>query len=121
LERESSAETTSKDILLGFVETMNLVDEDQGPAPCAPKTLSVRHHGFDFFDPTQHGAERYELAPRHARDQACQRGFSRAGWSPQNHRLKLIAFDLHPQRFARSENVLLAHEVLEALGTHALG
>ena len=100
---------------------MNLVDKDQGLAACAAQTFGIQHHGLDFLDPAEHGAERHELAPCHPRDQACERGFSRAGRSPQDHRLKLIAFDLRPQRLARSENVLLADEVFQALGPHALG
>src|SRR5437870_1500223 len=33
----------------------------------------------------------------------------------------MIAFDLHPQRLAGTQNVLLAYEVLQALRSQALG
>ena len=41
---------------------MNLVNKNQGLAPSAAETFGVRHHRLDFFDPTEHGAERHELA-----------------------------------------------------------
>ncbi len=50
-----------------------------------------------------------------------ERGFADARRTPQNDRTELIALDLHAQRLARSQDVLLADEFLERVRTHALG
>ncbi len=50
-----------------------------------------------------------------------ERGFADARRSPQDDRTELIALDLHPQRLARSQDMLLADKLFERLRTHALG
>ena len=50
-----------------------------------------------------------------------ERGLSDARRPPQDNRTELIALDLHPQRLARPQNVLLADKFLQRLRTHALG
>ena len=40
-----------KRILLGFVEAMNLVDENDGARAVLPRALRVGHHLLDFLDP----------------------------------------------------------------------
>ena len=54
-------------------------------------------------------------------DDARQRGFADAGRAPEDERLELVALDLDAEGFAGSEDVLLADEVFEGFGAHALG
>ena len=56
-----------------------------------------------------------------ARDQLGQRGLADARRSPENDRGQLVALDLAAQRLAGAEDVLLADEIFQALGPHALG
>ena len=110
-----------KRVLLRLVEAMDFVDEQDRAAAELAQPLGIGHHGFDFLDPGQHGAEGKKLALRHARDDARQRGLADARRSPENERRQLIALDLRAQRLARAEDVLLPGEVVERFGTHAVG
>ena len=75
-----------KRVLLGFVEAVDFVDEQDGAPAQAPQPLGIGHHRFDFLDAAQHRAEGDELAARDAGDQLGQRGLADAGRAPQNDR-----------------------------------
>src|SRR5580658_11256129 len=97
---------------------MDLVDEDQR-APSHPAVaLGVGHHGFDFLDAAEHGAEWNVVAMREARYDSCQRGFTNARRTPKNNRTELIPLDLHPQRFPGSQDMLLSDEFFQRFRTH---
>src|SRR5215467_13459852 len=51
-------------------------------------------------------------------NQPRQRGFSTAGWSPQDHRRQPIRFDRDSERSILADNVLLPHEIVERLWAH---
>src|SRR6266851_1012833 len=97
---------------------MDLVDEYQG-SPAQPFiALRIRHHGLDFLDAAQHGAEWNEVAVSEAGDDASQRGFSHTRRAPENDGAQLIAVNLRTERLARRENVGLPDKVLECGGAH---
>ena len=48
-------------------------------------------------------------------------GFADAGRSPEDHGGGVVALDLHAQRLAGAEEVLLADVFVEGAGPHALG
>ena len=100
---------------------MDFVDEENGALAQAAQLFRVGHHGFDFLDAAEHGAEGDELAAGHARNQFRQRGLAHARRAPENNRRQLIALNLPPQRLLRPQNMLLADVIFQALRTHALG
>ena len=71
--------------------------------------------------PAQHGGKLEELGFGHARDDLGQRGLPGARRSPENQRAGVIALNLHAQRLARAEDVLLADELVERARAHAVG
>ena len=61
----------------------------------------------------------FEGLLRGARDHLRDRGLSRARRAPQDHRRQPVGLDQHPQRLARSQQVLLAHHLVERCGAAA--
>ena len=84
-----------KSVLLGFVEAMHLVDEDDGASAVLPCPLGVGHDLLDFLDPAEHGGELDEVGVSHAGDDLGQRGFAHAGRSPEDQRAGIVALDLY--------------------------
>ncbi len=109
-------------VLLGLVEAMNFVDEEDG-APAAPAAvvLGFGHHRANLLDAREHGAEGHEPRPGHAGDDARERRLAGSGRAPQDDRLQAIALDRAAQGPARAEQILLADELVERLRAHPLG
>ncbi len=108
-------------VLLGFVEAVNFVDEDDGAMAGAGFLLG---HGHDFLyllDAGEDGAEGDKLGAGQARDEARERGLSAAGRAPEEHGAEIVVFDLNAKRLARTEKFFLANEFIERARTHALG
>ena len=108
-------------VLLGFVEAMDFVDEDNGPRAVLLGALGVGHDLLDFLDAGEHGGELDELGLGHAGDDLRQRGFAGAGRSPEDERTDVVALDLRAQRLAGADQVLLSDEFVERARTHAVG
>jgi hypothetical protein len=108
-------------VLLGFVEAVDFVDEDDGAEAGAGFFLGFGHDFFDFLDATGDGAEGDEFGFGQAGDEACESGFAAAGRAPEEHRREIVGFDLDAEWFARAEEFFLADEFVEGAGTHALG
>ena len=100
---------------------MNFVDENHRAAAELAGSLGIGHHRLDFLDAGEDRAEGDEIRTGESGDQARQRRLADAGRSPQDQRLQLIALDLHAQRLAGREDVLLADEAFPGVGPHALG
>src|SRR5205807_10218593 len=79
------------------------------------------HDVLDFLDAGENGAEGDEFGARETGDESRERGFAAAGRSPEEHRADVVAFDLHAQRLAGTEEFFLADEFVERARTHALG
>ena len=108
-------------VLLGFVEAMDFVNEDDGALAGAGFAFGVGHDFFNFFDAGGDGAEGDEFAFGEARDEAGEGGFAAAGRSPEKHGGEIIGFDLHAEGFAGAEEFFLADEFIEGARTHAFG
>ncbi len=109
-----------KRILLRLVEAMNFVDEDDGARAILAGAIGVSHNLLDFLDAREHGGEFDELGFGDAGDDFCERSFAGAGRPPENHRSRVVALDLHPQRLAWPDEVFLAHEFFERARAHAV-
>ena len=110
-----------KSVLLRLVEAMYFVHEDDGARAVLPRALRVGHDLLDFLDAGQHGREFDEVGVGHARDDLGQRRLANAGRSPEDERAGVVALDLHPQRLAGREDVLLADKLVKRARTHAIG
>ena len=110
------------DVLLGLIKTVNLVDEQDGGPPVHAEALP----GFgDYTAQVGHargnGANRLEVRVGGAGHQAGQGGLAAAGGAPQDEGRNLAGGNSPPQDTLRPNNVLLAHELVEAAGAHAVG
>ena len=108
-------------VLLGFVEAVNFINEDDGALGGAGFALGLGHDLFDFLDAAEDGAEGDEFAARNAGDDARESGFAAARRAPEKHGTEIVGFDLQAERFAGAEKFFLADEFVESAGSHAFG
>ena len=109
-----------KGILLSFVETVNLIDEDDGARAVLTGALGVGHDLLDLFNPGEHGGEFDKLRLGHAGDDLRQRSLARARRSPEDERTRVVAVDLCAQRLAGTDQVFLAGELFKRTRTHTV-
>jgi hypothetical protein len=100
-------------VLLALVEPMQLIDERDSAPPGFPQRFRLGHEGTDVRNARAH---RRELAPRPAgsiREQAGQGRLAGAGRAPQHHGGQMTGFHHPGQRPVITDQVALAHEVVE--------
>ena len=85
-----------KCVLLGLVEAMDFVDEDDRARAVLPCALSIGHHLFDFLDSGKYRAELDEIGARYPGNNLRQRGLASARRSPEDQRTNVVALDLDP-------------------------
>ena len=89
--RTNQAETPSfdvrqKDVLLRFIEMMDLIDEQDRLLPRRTEAIRRRSdHAAHFGDVAFHAADANEFRVRHLRNDPRQGGLAAAGWSGENH------------------------------------
>src|SRR5260370_12582272 len=108
-------------VLLGFVEAVDFVDEDDGAEAGAGFFFGFGHDFFYFFYAAGDSAEGNEFALSEAGDEARERGLATTGRSPEEHRGEVGGFDLNAEGFAGAEKFFLADEFVEGGGAHAVG
>ena len=107
-----------KGILLSLVETVNLVDEQQGPASGTPVPFRLLHHRADLLDSRKDRAEGDEVHPGALGDDAGQGGLAGTRRAPENQGTDAVLFQKQAHRLAGPDQVLLAHEALQPGGPH---
>ena len=110
-----------KSVLLGAIEAMNLIDEQDGTRAVSAGFFRVGHHLLDFFDPGKHGGKLYELSFGDMCDDLRQRGLARARRSPEDDGAGIVTLNLQAERLARADDVLLADKLVERARTHTVG
>ncbi len=108
-------------VLLRLVEAMDLVDEEDGARAVVRGFFRVDHDLLDLLDAGEDGGELDEGGVRGLGDDLGEGGFADAGRSPEDHGGGVVRFDLHAQRLAGPDEVLLADVFVERAGPHALG
>jgi hypothetical protein len=111
LTRESSGE------LLRLVETVDLVDEEDRGFGALPGALD---DGAHVLDAGGHRAERLESGPDAFADQPRDGRLAGAGRPPQHEGGHVPGPHRRPQRRVRSDDRVLAQDLLEALGPQPL-
>ena len=110
-----------KGILLRLVESMNLVDEEDGPPPFPLlKPRRVFDHLFDLLDADRDGGEGDEGGPNPLGDQIRESGLARAGGPPEDYRWDLPAIEGEAEHPALVQQVRLPHELLQRFRPHPI-
>ena len=109
-------------VLLGFVEAVDLVEEeDRAAVVAAPDLAGLLDGVAEVGDAGGDGGQGDEVAPGEAGDEAREGRLSDAGRAPEDHRGHLIRADGALEDAAGPEEVLLADEFVERAGTYAGG
>src|SRR6266403_2983113 len=120
-ENVAGLDVREEGVLLGFVEAVDFVDEDDGAKAGAGFFSGFGHDFFYFFYAAGDSTEGNEFAFGEAGDEARESGFAAAGRSPEEHGGEVVGFDLNAEGFAGAKEFFLADEFVEGAGTHALG
>jgi hypothetical protein len=98
-------------ILLGFVETVDFVDEEDARQLPEPEVLARAVQDFaDIFDAGGDGAELGEVGLGMGGDETGERGLADPRGAPEDHRREAVPLDQDAERFAGAEEMLLTHE-----------
>ncbi len=109
-------------VLLGLVEAVDLVDEEDGAlAELAAALLRGGDGGADVGHAGQHGVDGDEMRPRGVGDDARQGGLAGARRAVEDDRAELVGLDGAAQQPARADDVLLADELVQGARAHARG
>ena len=110
-----------KGVLLCLVESVNLVDEQNGPPP-VPLLMPFRlsDHLLDLLDAGDGGGEGDKNGPSSLSDQIREGGLSRAGRPPKDHRWDLAAVEREAQHPALVQQMRLPRELFHRLRTHPI-
>src|SRR6266403_4496331 len=87
-------------VLLRFVEAMDFIDEHDRARAGACFALSASHDVLDFLDASEYRAERDKFRTRQPGDEARKCGLPATRRSPEQHRVEVVIFNLHSERFA---------------------
>ena len=108
-------------VLLGLVEAMDLVDEEDGAGAEVGGFFGLDHDLLDLLDTGEDGGELDEAGGGDVGDDLGEGGFAHAGRAPEDERGGVVVLDLQPQRLPCAEQVRLTEELVERARTHALG
>ena len=104
-------------ILLGLVEAMHLVDEEQGTAARpSQRQLRLGHRLADVLDPRENGGQGDELGVEGVGHQPRQRGLAHPRRPPEDHRMRLARLEGQTQRLAGTEQVGLPDHLIQRPG-----
>ena len=99
-------------ILLRLVETVDLVDEEDGVAPRLQVALSLLHRRTDILHPRKDSRQRNEFMPEGVRRQPCQRGLAHTRRPIEEEMLRIWRGKLCHER---AHSALLPHNLIEVL------
>ena len=108
-------------VLLGLVEAMDLVDEEDGARAEAGGLFGLDHDLLDLLDAGEDGGELDEAGLGALGDDLGEGGLADAGRAPEDHGGGVVALDGEAERLAGAEEVLLAGVFVEGARAHALG
>jgi hypothetical protein len=108
-------------VLLGLVEAMDLVYEQDGARMEAGGLFGGDHDLLDLLDAGHDGGELDEGGVGERGDDLGERGFAGAGRAPEDHGGGVVVSDGESQRLAGGEQMLLADELFQRVRPHALG
>ena len=108
-------------VLLGLVEAVDLIDEEDGARAEAGGFFGLDHDLLDLLDAGEDGGELDEGGSGGLGDDLGEGSFADARGAPEDHGGGVVGFDGELEGFAGAEEVLLAGVAGEGAGAHALG
>ena len=108
-------------VLLRAVEAVDLVDEQQRRLAGVPARLGLLVDPAQVGDPRHHRRERDQRLTEPPRQQARERGLAAAGRAPEDDRAELAAGEHAAERRLRAEQMVLADQLVQALGAQPVG
>ena len=109
-------------VLLGLVEAMDLIDEQQGSlARRREPVVGLYEQLAQLLDPGGHGADLLEVAAALAGQQPGERCLAGARRPVEDHGAEPIGRQEPPQELALAQKVLLADELVERRRPHPRG
>ena len=102
-------------VLLGAIEAVDLVDEQERGLAGAPPRLRLLVHLAQVGHPGHHRRELHERLTEAPREQTSERGLAGAGRPPQDDRAEPAAREHAPERRVRAEQMVLADQLVESL------
>ena len=118
---QAALDKRQKAVLLRLVETVDFIDEEDGPPALRPPHLGLGHRLAHFLDAGEDRRQRDELATELGRHHARQRCLAHARRPPEDHRMRLPRLESQAQRLTRPEQVLLADHLVRCLRPQLLG
>ena len=106
-------------VLLGAVEAVDFVHEDDGSGTVASVVLRLLHDGAYVFDGARDSGERDERRFCVRGDDVRQRRFPHARRPPENHGGQMVAFDEAAQYLPRPHKMPLSGVLVECAGPEA--
>ncbi len=101
---------------------MDLIDEQDGVASRLLQFELGALHGFaDLLDPGKYRGNGDELGIECLSHEARERGLAHSRRAPQDHRVRFLRFESKPQRFAGTQQMRLAHDLVERVRPQPLG
>ena len=110
-----------KAVLLGAVEAVDFVDEQQRLVPAHPLEAGFLEHLLEVGHPRKHRRNLLEPIADFIREKPRDGGLARPRRSPQDQRAEPARGDHPPQRAVGTEQVPLADHFVEGLGTQPVG
>ena len=111
---EALLDVREQRVLLGAVEAVHLVEEEDRALPVLPEPIARSVDDLaNILDARAHRRQRLERLGGDAGDEPGDRGLARAGRSPQHDRRQAVALDEDPQRTPRPEQVLLPDDLVQ--------
>ena len=109
-------------ILLSLVEAVNFIHEKDGGLLVQALSFSgLCYRPTQIGDAGGDGADRLKMGAGYGGDQSGKGGFSGSRRPPQQDGRDAVGVDGTAQYFAFTQDMLLAHELIEAGGAHPLG
>ena len=108
-----------QDVLLGLVEAVDLIDEQQRPLSRRREPVAGFAEDFpQFFHAAGHGAQLAEVAAGGPGQQAGERGLAGAGRAVEDHRTEAVGRQQPAEQFAFAQEVLLSDELVQRPRPH---
>src|ERR1035437_2953790 len=109
-----------KRVLLGLVEAVYFVDEEDGLLAVEDQLFAgFGHEGADFGDTVHDGRVGRESGAGRVGQDAGEAGLAAAGWTPQEKRAQAAALEGPSQRASFADQLLVADDFIDVAWTHS--
>ncbi|GAA3868136.1 hypothetical protein GCM10022381_09420 [Leifsonia kafniensis] len=107
--------------MLGAVEAVDLVNEQQRALTELAPTLRCLEHSPKVRDAGEGGGKRFERKVGLLGEKPRDSGFPGPGRPPQHHRYKSLSVDHAPDRRVRRENMVLPDNIVQGARSEPIG